>query len=517
MAASSDVGKALDGLIHYYNQLTEPQLAFYHGCQRRVAKAMKRGLVKPEQLRAGMVWRDRWAIGGLGSGKTVGGLFAAIAYSALIPGNEGVIVRKRWEELKNHVIPEMYDLLAKEQDRGGVGIDPYAIMSKPRAVGAANEIIVRTTGKPSRIILKPEPDGPDRFVEDSFKGPEYGWFLLDEVTQLRQVTWNTLTGRLRRPNIPAHLRAGMAMGNPPVEGHWVYEMNELMAEIAERGEREDILIIRSTMEDNPFLDPDYVKREKRKYRNDPIGYAMYIEGQDGISVEGKPVFGSMFRTAVHVDENLKFNPFRPLLVGMDFGFHHPAAVFFQIDDRGRINILSEMLGKDKTAVEFAEDILDHIKQMFPKALLKHVQFFGDHAGTQRTDKGDTTVAILAKMGIRVRTRPMGIESGLDVIRDALRAFREGRPRLCIRPNCRILIRAMVGGYHYARMRGGQLRNEPKKDGYYDHVVDALRYGLANALGVYREPRSSRVAGPNKHRRSGPKFARGMEPLGLSKE
>lgn len=519
MSLTEREAKAHDGLLKYYNGLTIPQLAFYHGTTKRVAAALRDGAIKPSDLGAGLVWRDRWSLGAIGSGKSVGGLFATIAYSAFIPGNEGVIVRKRWEELKNHLIPALYELLAADFEMGGVGIDPYSIMSKPRAVGAASEIIVRTAGKESRIILKPEPDGPDRFIEDSFKGPEYGWFLLDEMTQLREITWMTLTGRLRRPNIPSHLRAGMAMGNPPVENHWVHDKAQEMEVMAARGERPDICVVRSTMDDNPHLDPDYVKRMKRQYRDDPIGYAMYIEGQDGIHIEGKPVFGNTFKTKSHVDDELKYNPFRPMLVGLDFGYHHPAAVFFQIDDRGRINVLGELLGESQMADEFAEDVWDYLQQKFPRVLRKNCKFFGDPAGAQQTDKGDTTLAILAKKGIRVGYRHMPIEPGLNQIRGLLKELRDGRPRIVMHPRCKNLIRAMIGGYHYARGRDGAMKPEPKKDGFYDHLVDAFRYGITNAVGTYREPRSVSVAGKQRKQfrnpQRGPQFAKGMTPAGLS--
>ncbi len=511
---------ALQGVLRYYEGLTIPQLAFYHGIPKRYAKALRAGAITVAQLGAGKVWRDRWQLGALGSGKTVGGLYSAIAYSALIPGNEGVIVRKRWEEIANHLIPELYRMagLLTSPDGDYRNGNPARLLSDPRTVGASKEILVKTEGEPSRIVLKPEPDGPERFIEDSFKGPEYGWFLLDEVTQLREVTWRTLTGRLRRPGIPPHLRAGLAMGNPPAEGHWVFDYARQQEQLEEAEGRPEILIIRSTMDDNPHLPEDYVRREKRKYKDDEIRYRMYILGEDGLDLKGRPVFGNMFHSggqAPHVEKALKYNPFRPLLVGMDFGWHHPAAVFFQIDDKGCVNILSEHLGKEVSAERFAQDVWDQVQKNFPRVPRHHVRFFGDPAGAQRSDKGDTTFAILAKQGIRVGHRVMPIETGLDLIRDLLREIRGSRPRLQAHPRCKDLIKAFLGGYYYDTMRGGGVRMEPKKDGYYDHLVDALRYGLTNTLGVYREPRGGTVAGPAKLRNRGPQFARGMTAAGLS--
>jgi len=172
---------AIGGLRKYYESLSEAQLAFYHRVSRKVIRAWKEGRRGPPQPEE--VHRDVVHIGALGSGKTVGGLFTAIALSCFIPDNLGVIVRKNWESLENHLIRELFNLadVATDGNRSH-------LLSDPKRVGGSYEIEAYTTGKPSKIIIKPEPDGIDRFIEDSFKGPEFGWFLLDELSQLRENT-----------------------------------------------------------------------------------------------------------------------------------------------------------------------------------------------------------------------------------------------------------------------------------------------------------------------------------------
>jgi len=501
MPAKKNTEIAISGLKRYYEGLSVPQLAFYHRVPRILVQDWKEGRRGPPE--AHEIHRDVVHIGALGSGKSVGGFFTAIALSCLVPDNLGIIVRKRWEELKNHVIDEMFRL-ADEMTDG----NRKALMSDPKAIGGSYEITVYTLGAPSKIIVKPEPDGTDRAIEDSFKGPEFGWFLLDEQTQLREATWETLRGRLRRqfPHLTSQqasmLWAGLSMSNPPFAGHWLADnVTEVCQELEAKGDltTEDPLILRSRMDDNPHLPKEYISAEKRKYRNDPIRYRMYIEGQDGLSIDGRPVFGDTFRGGEHTSKELKYNPFLPLVVGLDFGWHHPAAVFLQQDQKGCVNILGELIGQEETAEDFGGRVLDYIKQVFPK--VTEVIYFGDPAGAQQSDKGDPTIVILARLGIRVGYRHMLIDPGLDLIRQLLGTLRGSRPRLMFHPDrCPVLVKAFIGGYHYKQGKGGVSSPKPHKDGFYDHPVDALRYALGSICGEYFKD----------DKKNWPKFAKGAQ-------
>ena len=98
----------------------------------------------------------------------------------------------------------------------------------------------------------------------------------------------------------------------------------------------------------------------------------------------------------------------------------------------------------------------------------------DHAGKQiNSQTGKSDVRTLEDAGFSVKSRPMPIDAGLDLIRDLLTPA-VGEPRLFIDPSCVKLIAALEG---YRRARDGR----PIKDGTHDHLIDALRYGLVNHL------------------------------------
>lgn len=487
-------------LDEFYNSLfkfRDPHpFQTYFGVDKEVAEAIwKRKIAGPPK---GSTFRDAINIGGRGSAKTYISLYTALSLSTDYEDNLGIIVRRHWNELKNSIILDFRKVLEQVTDG-----HPEYLVEGPNRKEGYYEYVVFTRGKPSYILVKPEPEkASDREIEDAFKGPEYGWFLCDELTQLKRITWSTLQDNLRRPHI--HNRRGLGMTNPPTKGHWLYELAREQEAATARGERAQVLIIRSRMEDNPYLPSDYIENMKRKYKNDPVRYAMYVEGRDGIELEGTPVFKGAYKIGVN-DGDLKYDPFRPLVVGMDFGWNRAAAIFLQVTQLGYLNILGEMRAEHMTVERFGNAVRDYIKQNYPKIPLSMVEYFGDPAGRQ-TDQtsGQTAIAILRdKCGMHVRWSKVRREVGLDMMREALTDYgiNAARPRLVLdKSRCHDLITGFIGGYRW-RQSGGVTKPEPHKDGYFDHYMDALRYALQNVMGVRQKQKQF----------TEPIFADGMKP------
>jgi hypothetical protein len=75
---------------------------------------------------------------------------------------------------------------------------------------------------------------------------------------------------------------------------------------------------------------------------------------------------------------------------------------------------------------------------------------------------------------------------------------DGEPGLIVHPRCRILRKAMAGGYHYRRVQvtgEERYRDQPDKNSY-SHVAEAGQYMLVGAgeakTLVKREARTSRT-------------------------
>lgn len=508
---------AIKGLKAFYDKLFEPQLAMYHRVPRnRIADWRQ---LDPDSLQ----WKAQGAeppqpdeavqnvmgIGALSSGKSHLEQYLCIISSVFVPDNLGVIVRKRWEELLNHVIRDLYKFADQLTDG-----NRKAIISDPKKVGGSYEIRVETPWEvPSYIIVKPEPDGPEAALEEHWKGPEYGWIALEEGKDLTKTTWRTLIGRLRRkfykmfPREPgespvhyerrvhkqsSYLWWSLMVTNPPYYGHWIDEESKKYEAMEAAGEltRDDVLVIRSKMDDNPYTPDTYKRTQKRLFMDDPVQYAMLIEGKNGVKVEGIGVYRDYFRSDLHADDSVRYHPSLPLLVGMDFGYHRPAAVFLQETSDGQYNVIREWCPTRLEVEDFGKGCLDIIQKEFPRHLEPgaEVYFYGDVAGHQKSDKGDTSIARLAGLGINVIAQRLELSDSLDIVRNCLSKMlgRPMRPRLMINgTKCPVLLQAMAGGYYYP-IKHGQRDPRPFKtpENHFDDVCDALRYVMANVIGPY---------------------------------
>jgi hypothetical protein len=103
----------------------------------------------------------------------------------------------------------------------------------------------------------------------------------------------------------------------------------------------------------------------------------------------------------------------------------------------------------------------------------------DPKGADRTQSDErSAMDIWRANGIEVRPAPVrmnNLEERLSAVDSVLTSLSDGRPRLQVSPNCRVLVASLEGAYHYSRRRqGSDLKVEPEKDKY-SHVADALQY------------------------------------------
>lgn len=482
----------LTGLADVYRSLHAHQLALYHAVQIDVAERIHARALT--EVPAGTpTWRDVMSIGAFRSGKTFASAYKLLRHMMREEGGMAMVVRKRHEQLKNTYLAEFMkvaDLVTGGHSRW--------LVSEPREDAGSIEVMVQTYGgKPSKVIFRIEPDGTDEDVENSFKGYELCAFVMEEASQLRRITFDTLRSRLSWHGGTM----GLVLSNPVYQGHWLAEFRARCEADAllwrpdrpddEHNFKPEALVIRSETRDNlANLPTNYLDDLKKAYRDRPIEYEMYLLGFDGVKVEGRPCFAGQFSRADHVVE-CAYNPQRPLVRGWDFGYHNPACVFMQVDDQGCLNVLAEYREKEVYIEQFVEAVKNFTVRTFPEATLPGgpgIEDYGDHAGTQETDKQGTTIQRAFVCGIQISTKPNArVENGLNQIRKLMRVKLAhplgARFRFQIHPRCQELISAVAYGYHYQVYNNGQVAFTPKKDNKWDHIVDALRYGVVHLFGV----------------------------------
>lgn len=211
---------------------------------------------------------------------------------------------------------------------------------------------------------------------------------------------------------------------------------------------------------------------------------------DFTSRAGKPVFGEDYDASVHEDASIFYVPDLPLYVGWDFGYHHPAVSFHQLHGDGAWWTLGEIMGESKTLARFVEeDFFPYLKSYFPASSSKKqtILYGADPAGKQVSDKSEhTSFTILHNYGIYPLSRKTPIDEGLTIIRQRMKATKDGKPGYKIHPDrCPILCEAYQGGLVYEEVKPDRPEKElPKKDGWYEHLVDTVRYAAVNALNLF---------------------------------
>lgn len=166
-----------------------------------------------------------------------------------------------------------------------------------------------------------------------------------------------------------------------------------------------------------------------------------------------------------------------LVCGMDFGFRSPTVVLWaRVSGDGVVRVIDER-------VVAGEVLEEHVRAIERSAHGRAGLVGVDPAGRARNEQtGVSAVGVLRKAGFEVRSRRMGVEAGLRMVRARLRPASGGGARLLVHARCEGLVRAM-SAHHYGEARGGDAdAAKPVKDGS-DHLVDALRYLVVNLDGV----------------------------------
>lgn len=189
---------------------------------------------------------------------------------------------------------------------------------------------------------------------------------------------------------------------------------------------------------------------------------------------------------------------KPIYRAWDFGFHHPAVLWAQIDWENivdgcaRIYILHELMGEDISLERFAKDqvlpVYAGLRDIYDKPI--HFIDCCDAAGTQRNDKSEkTSIEILNVLGINPRWQRIGIKPGTDMVRRIIKA-----EQLYVDIICENMVEGFMGGYIFPEMRPGltkELSELPEAGNFFGHLMDALRYIVVVFLGVYMDTRNGR--------------------------
>lgn len=208
----------------------------------------------------------------------------------------------------------------------------------------------------------------------------------------------------------------------------------------------------------------------------------YVHAEYGDDPSGSAVFRESFKSHFHVAENVEPVAGHILVMGLDFG-RDPCAVITQLDHRGRLLVLEEIIAEDiGLELQIQRGIRPAL--MSERYVGKAIVIVGDPAGIQRsTLYEENSFDLVKRMGLNAYPAPTNdIDARLRAVEAFLLASRDGGPALLVdKARCPTIVRGLGGGYRYAKTKAGQRKPLPDKNAY-SHVIDALQYAALAAHG-----------------------------------
>jgi len=269
---------------------------------------------------------------------------------------------------------------------------------------------------------------------------------------------------------------GMIMdSNPPDDSSWIYKTFEVL-----RPDSWEIFKQPSGLsahaENTSHLPKNYYQNLAKG--KDEMYIRIYIHGQYGYLITGKPVFQS-FVDNVHVAPH----PLEPqkgldVLIGFDFGLQ-PACSIGQITPAGQLRIIDELVSDGMGLRQFCENQL--LPLLRTKYFGMNVVGFGDPSGTSRAPTDESTcfeVLHSPDVGLRnIEPAPTNaIMPRVMAVENFLNKMYKGEPGFLLSPNCHFLRKAMNGGYHYEKepkSLGEDYKPMPSKN-FSSHISDSLQ-------------------------------------------
>lgn len=205
---------------------------------------------------------------------------------------------------------------------------------------------------------------------------------------------------------------------------------------------------------------------------------VYLRSRYGRSLGGLPVYDKTFRQDRHVAKSplvaIRSDSY-PLCIGLDFG-RTPAAIITQLTPRGRVNILSEVVGENMGIQTFIRTLLR--PHLFERYAGIPYYVAPDPAGWAKTQVGETSpVDILKAEGFKV-VKPATNNPALriEAVETLLTQSADTEARVQIDKGCTTLIQGFRGGYKWKTDKAGEVTasKEPVKNSF-SHPHDALQY------------------------------------------
>lgn len=367
-------------------------------------------------------------VGGVGSGKTAGGVFRSGRHvSEWNEGHTGVIVSPTVPMLRNVIVPELRT---------------WGLLDKPGIEYRSSENRIEYPNG-STIIL--ESANNERKIE-RLRGLNLAWAWMDEAAYLPEKVYQILNDRLRVGNY-----RNLFVTTTPRGFNWLYdEFGDLDGDVEPIADGQLVRtetttsIMGVSTRTNPANPEDYIEREERQHSGQ--SYKQEVEGEF-VQFEGLvyPWFN---------DENLVDEPpagYDEVVYGIDWGHNNPAVILAIVRDGDEWIVVDEWYERRCTVNDHAKAAEDMQERWGP--------------GTLYCDPSEpANIETFRRDGLDARKAKNDVTPGIQHISSI-------RNKLRVVNSCQS-VRNEFGQYQYDEDSD---KDDPLKQN--DHAMDALRYAL----------------------------------------
>lgn len=382
------------------------------------------------------------------AGKTRALIEKGIDLSVRYPRNIGMLARWTDDSLRTTLIPEFFEYcpgeLILDFKDDIVYLRTIATHDRPDY----HSVIFLRSLKSSQIQTK----------FSKIKGLNLGWFAIDQAEEMEYEFFPQLQTRL---SLPQKENKGMFSANPPNRGHWLFK-------VFGGNLNPDYLVVHADIYSNPSLADSYIKSLEKDYAHSQPLKDRFLLGKWGGDIVGHPKFTGIFQE-LH-KRHLTYYADEELYRVWDFGFRHPAVVWFQFV-AGKMLVLLEDLGQNTFLEYYAPKIIEKTNKEFPR--VKSIIDICDASGLQAsTQPKKSYIDILGEFDIEPFYQKQLVDYGLELLSRQMSKLVSDTPGFLIdSEKCPILTEGFETGYTVDE------KGNPINDDYYIHLIDCVRYGI----------------------------------------
>ncbi len=301
--------------------------------------------------------------------------------------------------------------------------------------------------------------------------------------------------------------------NPPSTRHWIYKTFEVNKPVnfSIKKFSPALKVINEKPKDIPYAvsrdgtiyinntEADYINNlpDEKYYLNQVPGSTdeeikVYMLGEYGLVVDGRPVHPEYKDRLHYVDKELKADPNIEIGLGWDFGLT-PACAITQFTPQGQLLVLDELYSEDDSLEDFAEyTVITHLDRYYPHWRTNHVSRHDPAGQGESQINKKTCQQVLQKLSIN--SHPAASSNASIPRRNGLkyhlRKLIRGEPGLLLSNRCPQIREGLMGMFQYHKIKSidenldDRYHEKPLKN-MHSHICEALEY-----IGMYYVPKQN---------------------------